>query len=209
MPSEGSDQVADSVATDISTVRTEVEGEAEGVEENPPPTVEPGTGVSSSWADLSEVQDAPVPTEAAASSSLGPVKEEIDEELQIQEALKLSAVLSTIGLVDEVADDPVATEVAAPEAELDLSIFDTVTEPANPAQAAFDDIDQLRDNPAVDLPTTSEPVPVETIDLLDLGDDSFEHRVIAEASEASVPDPARSLTLLVSRQKPLQPTHLN
>ena len=115
------------------------------------------------------------------------MKEEIDEELQIQEALKLSAVLSTIGLVDEVADEPVATEETAPEAELDLSIFDTVTEPENPAQAAFDDIDQLRDDPAVDLPTTSEPAPVETIDLLDLGDDySFEHRVIAEAS---VPDP--------------------
>ena len=57
MPSEGSDQVADSVATDFPTVRTEVEGEAEGVEENLPPTAEPGTGVSSSWADLSEVQN--------------------------------------------------------------------------------------------------------------------------------------------------------
>ena len=190
MPSDSSEQVAAefSATGETPAEGTEVPVAAEGVDHLNPPTAVAAAEGSSRWADLSEVQEAPAPTEAA-SSSLGPVKEEIDEELQIQEALKLSAVLSTIGLVDEVADDPVATEVTAPEAELDLSIFDTVTEPANPAQAAFDDIDQLRDNPAVDLPTTSEPVPVETIDLLDLGDDSFEHRVIAEASEASVTDP--------------------
>ena len=64
---------------------------------------------------------------------------------QIDEALRLSAVLSTIGLVEEVADDPVATGTATTEPELDLSIFDTPAEPVNPAEAAFNDIDQERD----------------------------------------------------------------
>ena len=123
MPSDSAEGVADE---SVATTRTPAEGTevpvaAEDVDNLNPSTAVAAAEGSSSWADLSEVS---APASSSAAPVLGPVKEEVDEELQINEALKLSAVLATIGLVDEVADDPVATEEAAPEPELDLSIFD-------------------------------------------------------------------------------------
>ena len=113
MPSEGSEEVAaDHSATETTPVGgSEVAGEAEGVEENPPLTVDPVAEDSRNWADLSEVlEESTAPSDQVATAELVPVKE---EEQELQEAQSLGAVLSAIGLPEEVADEPVATEESA------------------------------------------------------------------------------------------------
>ena len=182
MPSEAPGEVAaDNSATD-SIPAAEGEGtvDAERVERNVPPTVEAGTNPIGSWADASEEElQASVPT-SSVDPTLVPVKDEVVEEIQIAEALELSRVLATIGNIEEVADEPVATEDTALGPELDLSIFDTTTEPENPAQAVFDELDQLRQDPTAGLSSSPpELAEVETIDLLDLGDDPVEASVPA------------------------------
>ena len=193
MPSEASGEVAADHSATVTVPAAEGEGtvDAERVERNVPPTVEAGTKSIGSWADASEeeLQQASAPSTAAA-PTLVPVKDEVVEEYQIAEALELSRVLATIGNVEEVADDPVATEAPALEPELDLSIFDTTTEPENPAQAVFEELDQLRENSTAELSSSPpELATVETADLLNLGDDPVEASVPA-ASEPLVADPS-------------------
>ena len=193
MPSEASGEVAADHSATVTVPAAEGEGtvDAERVERNVPPTVEAGTKSIGSWADASEeeLQQASAPSSAAA-PTLVPVKDEVVEEYQIAEALELSRVLATIGNVEEVADDPVATEAPALEPELDLSIFDTTTEPENPAQAVFEELDQLRENSTAELSSSPpELATVETADLLNLGDDPVEASVPA-ASEPLVADPS-------------------
>ena len=144
MPSEGSEEVAaDHSATETTPVGgSEAAGEAEGVEENPPLTVDPVAEDSRNWADLSEVlEESTAPSDQVATAELVPVKE---EEQELQEAQSLGAVLSAIGLPEEVADEPVATEESALDFEQpsDQPFLEEPLQTDNPAEAAFTDIDR-------------------------------------------------------------------
>ena len=99
MPTDSAEQVA---ADHSATVETPAEGveaaeEAESVEVSPQP-VDSVAKTSQSWADLSQVQDSPVPSRvdsatvsAHSQGSLVEVKEEIHE------AETISAVIATTG----------------------------------------------------------------------------------------------------------------
>ena len=135
MPSEGSEEVAaDHSVTETTPVGgSEAAGEAEGVEENPPLTVDPVAEDSRNWADLSEVlEESTAPSDQVATAELVPVKE---EEQELQDAQSLGAVLSTIGLPEEVVDEPVATEDIEVETSLqDQSFLEQSTGLGNPAE---------------------------------------------------------------------------
>ena len=111
---------------------------------------------------------------------------------EFQEATTLGAVLSVIGVPEEVADE-VATDTAD-------QAFDPVEADPNevPAEAAFADLDRVKeegqDRPAGEpLPLAEQADPeAETADLLGLGDEAGPVGEASVASEpsASVPEPA-------------------
>ena len=115
--------------------------DAERVEQPVPQSVEAVTEPIASWADASEEIVAPEPSleEAAADTDraeghLLEVKQE-----QIQEASSLGAVLSVIGVPEEVAD-----EVATGTANQDLA--PVKADPSEiPAEAAFTDLDRVKE----------------------------------------------------------------
>ena len=122
MPSDGSGEVAaDHSATEETPVGgDEAAGEAGSVEQTAPSTADPVAEGSRNWADLSEVLESTALSGEAASSELVQVKE---EPLELQEAQSLGAVLSTIGLPEEVADDPVATEETGVDTSTSRSVI--------------------------------------------------------------------------------------
>ena len=137
---------------------------AEEVEQSAPLTASVGPEVIASWADASEVDSPPL---LGADSSTGiHVKEEA------QEAESIGAVLSTIGLPEEVADEPVATEVS--------ETLEPIPTPAElgpdevAAEVAFSDLDHIKEEgrDQAEAPSSpSEQVEAETTDILGLGDD--------------------------------------
>ena len=196
MPSEGSEEVADnSVATETPAGGAEaVVSAAEDVEQPAPLPAGSIAKASGSWADLSEVQEAPEPflEEISATDTdraEGHLLEVKQEELQ--ETTSLGAVLSVIGVPEEVADE-VATDAAD-------QAFDPVEADTNevPAEAPFADLDRVKeegqDRPAGEpSPRVEQADPeVETADLLGLGDEAGPVGEASVASEpsASVPEP--------------------
>ena len=211
MPSDGSGEVAaDHSATEETPVGGgEAAGEAGSVEQTAPSTADPVAEGSRNWADLSEVlEDSTVPSGEAATSDLVQVKE---EPLELQEAQSLGAVLSTIGLPEEVVDEPVATEGFEAETSLqDQPFLEPPSDLGNPAEAAFTDIDRAKEEEAdpqqesstlleqteCEVDTTIfadvvESAEAETADLLGLVEDSGPVGEASVASEpsASVPEP--------------------
>ena len=190
MPAEGSDEVADDyVATETPADGSEAAGEAEGVEENLPPTVDPVAEEPRSWADLSEGSTAPVPS---GELELTQVKEEV------QEAESLNAVLSAIGVPEVVADEPVATEGEFGHSTSDQTFLEAPTNLDNPAEAAFTDLDQakeedvqpdLQESPSehVDIGVEEADQQVETADLLGLGTEASPVGVEAEVEAEGPP----------------------
>ena len=195
MPTDTSEKVAESLATEAPADEGEEAADAARVEQSVPQPVEAATEPIVSWADASEDIFAPEPslegTSAAADTDraeghLLEVKQE-----EFQEAASLGAVLSAIGVPEEVADE-VATDPT-----------DQVLEPAKvdpnevPAEAAFADLDRVKEE-GQDR-TAGEPLPLaeqadpetETADLLGLGDDPGPVGEASVASEpsASVPEP--------------------
>ena len=115
-------------------------------------------------ADASEEVPATAPTEEL--QALIPVKE---EEEQLREAESLGAVLSTIGIPEEVADN-VATEEDSGQPSTPAQDQHFASEQLgqeNPAEGAFADLDRAKEEDAQDPPSSpSEEVPaVETTDL--------------------------------------------
>eukprot|EP00435_Cladocopium_sp_Y103_P008412 s1275_g2.t1 len=144
-----------------------------------------------SWADASEEVPAPELTSADIDVEVK------DEEAAAQESL--DRVLQTIGISEEVADEPVATEAASSSHLSGLEFLQPPTEDTEtevPAVAAFADLDQTKEETKAPS-TPSEEVPaeafeVETTDLLGLGEEpSVGAETAVEASEpiASVPEP--------------------
>ena len=192
MPAEGSDEVADDyVATETPADGSEAAGEAEGVEENLPSTVEPVAEESRNWANLSEGSTAPAPS---GGLELTQVKEEV------REAESLNAVLSAIGVPEVVADEPVATEGEFGHSTSDQTFLEVPTDLDNPAEAAFTDLDQakeedvqpdLQESPSehVDIGVEEADHQAETTDLLGLGDEAGPVGEASVASEPSAPVP--------------------
>ena len=194
MPSGRSEEVAaDHSATETPAEGDEAAGEAGSVEQTAPPTVDPVAEGSRNWADLSEVDSTALSGEAA-SSELVQVKE---EPLELQEAQSLGAVLSTIGLPEEVADEPVATEDLVVETSLeDQSFLEPPSDLGNPAEAAFTDIDRAKEEEVDQQQQESSTLleqteceadtsvfadPVESADVDFTGDDTS---VVAEVPQA-------------------------
>ena len=158
------------VAADSSATHTPVgnpEGPAlvEEVEQTAPLTTSVGPGGVANWADASEVDSPELP---AASTSGIQVKEE-----EQQEAESLGAVLATIGVPEEVADDPVATEDTEAETKVEPVPVSAELAPGEiAAEAAFSDLDRAKEEAANDpVSSPSEHVAeVETTDLLGLDD---------------------------------------
>ena len=205
MPPGSSEQVA---AESSATGETSVDGveaveEAESVEVSPPQPADSIAETSRNWADLSEVQ-APAPTGlesvVADSTSLVEVKEEI------QEAESIGAVIATIGLPEEVVDEPVATGDIDIEVPLqDQQFLEQPSDLGNPAEAAFTDIDRAKEEEGLledpstlpeqagdlDFADVVESAEAETADLLGVGEGSGPVGEASVASEpsASVPEP--------------------
>ena len=100
-----------------------------------------------------------------------------EEEQDFQEAQSLGAVLSTIGLPEEVVDEHVATEELVLESEqpLDQPFLEEQPHTDNPAEAAFTDLDRAKEEqedseqqPPVS-PSEQAECEVVTTDLLGLG----------------------------------------
>ena len=194
MPSEGSGEVAaDHSATEETPVHgDEASGEAGSVEQTAPSTDDPPAEGSRNWADLSEVLEDSTALSGEATAALVPVKEELQE---LQEAQSLGAVLSTIGLPEEVVDDPVATEDIQVDTSIqDQSFLEPPSDLGNPAEAAFTDIDRAKEEevPQPDSSTLLEQTecevdttifadPVESADIDFAGDDTS---VVAEVPQA-------------------------
>ena len=193
MPPGSSEQVAaDSSATGTSAEGVEAAEEAESVEVSPPWPAEPVAETSQSWADLSEVQQAPAPSGidsvvADSAGSQGPLVEVKEE---IHEAESISAVIATIGLPEEVVDEPVATEDIEGEVSLqDQSFLEQPSDLGNPAEAAFTDIDRAKEEELHQDPSTLPEQagefdfadPVESAEPDFAGDDTT---VVAEVPQA-------------------------
>ena len=216
MPPGSSEQVAaDSSATVTPAEGVEAAEEAESVEVSPPWPAEPVAETSQSWADLSEVQ-APAPSgvDSIVTDSADPQGSLVEVKEEIHEAESISAVISAIGLPEEVADDPVATEETGVDTSLqDQSFLEPPSDLGNPAEAAFTDIDRAKEeevDPQQDSstlleqaeceidttdfadPAEEEQQQVESADLLGLGDEAGPVGEASVASEpsASVPEPA-------------------
>jgi len=83
-------------------------------------------------------------------------------------------VLSTIGLPEEVVDEPVATEDIQPDRTLDQEFLEEQPHTDNPAEPAFTDLDRAKEEQDLEEhppPSPSEQAEeqVETTDLLGLG----------------------------------------
>ena len=193
MPSDGSEEVgADYSATETPAEGTEAADEAGSVEQTAPSTADPVAEDSRNWADLSEVFGSTAASDQVATAELVPVKE---EEQELQEAQSLGAVLSTIGLPEEVADEPVAMEESALDFEqpLDQPFLEEQPHTDNPAEAAFTDIDRAKEEQQD--PEHSSPVPspeqaeceVETTDILGLGTEASPVGVEAEVEAEGPP----------------------
>ena len=217
MPSEGSGEVADdSVATETPAGGAEaVASAAEDVEQSAPLPAGSIAEASTSWADLSEVQ-APAPSgfDSIATDSADQERSLVEVKEEIHEAESISAVISAIGLPEEVVDDPVATEETGVDTSLqDQSFLEPPSDLGNPAEAAFTDIDRAKEEEEVDPqqdsstlleqadeidttdfadPAEEEQQQVESADLLGLGDEAGPVGEASGASEpsASVPEPA-------------------
>ena len=164
MPSEVSEEVAaDSSATHTPVSNPEGLALVEEVEQTAPLTTSVGPGGVASWADASEVDSPELP---AASTSGTQVKEE-----ERQEAESISAVLGVLGVPEEVADEPVATEEPV-ETKAESAPLGAELAPGEiAAEAAFTDLDRAKEETADDPASSpSEPVEVETTDLLGLDD---------------------------------------
>ena len=196
MPTDTSEEVAELLATEAPAGEGEEATDTERVEQPVPQSVEVATEPIASWAVASEDILAPEPslegTSAVADTDraeghLLEVKQE-----EFQEAASLGAVLSVIGVPEEVAEE-VATDTAD-------QAFDQVEADPNevPAETAFADLDRVKeegqDRPAGEpLPLAEQADPeVETADLLGLGDEAGPVGEASVASEpsASVPEPA-------------------
>ena len=199
MPTDTSEEVAELLATEAPADEGEEATDAERVEQPVPQSVEVATEPVVSWADASEDILAPEPflgeTSAVtdtdrAEGRLLEVKQE-----ELQEATSLGAVLSTIGLPEEVADEPVATEESALDFEqpLDQPFLEEQPHTDNPAEAAFTDIDRAKEEQQD--PEHSSPVPspeqaeceVETTDILGLGTEASPVGVEAEVEAEGPP----------------------
>ena len=195
MPSDGSGEVAaDYSATEGTPVEgDEAAGEAGSVEQTAPSTADPVAEGSRNWADLSEVLESTELSGEAATAELLPVKEELQE---LQEAQSLGAVLSTIGLPEEVVDEPVATgDIEVETSFQDQSFLELPSDLGNPAEAAFTDIDRAKEeevDPQQDSSTLPEQAecevdttdfadPVESAEVDFTGDDTT---VVAEVPQA-------------------------
>ena len=159
-----------------------------------PSTADPVAEGSRNWADLSEVLESTEPSGEAATAELVQVKEEQQE---LQEAQSLGAVLSTIGLPEEVVDEPVATGDTEVETSFQgQSFLEPPSDLGNPAEAAFTDIDRAKEEEEVDPQQDSSTLleqtecEVETTDFADpvqsaetdfAGDDTT---VVAEVPQA-------------------------
>ena len=138
------------------------------------------------------MEESTAPSDQVATAELVPVKE---EEQELQEAQSLGAVLSTIGLPEEVADDPVATEESALDFEQpsDQPFLEEPLQTDNPAEAAFTDIDRAKEEQQD--PDHLSPVPspdqaeceTETTDLLGLGTEASPVGVEAEVAAEGPP----------------------
>ena len=195
MPTDTSEEVAELLATEAPADEGEETTDAERVEQPVPQSVEVATEPIASWADASEDIFAPEPSLEGTSAvadidrAEGHLLEVKQEEFQ--EATSLGAVLSVIGVPEEVADE-VATDAAD-------QAFDPVEADPNevPAEAAFADLDRVKEE-GQDRPA-GEPSPLaeqadpdtETADLLGLGDEAGPVGEASVASEpsASVPEP--------------------
>ena len=140
MPTDTSEEVADLVATESPADEGEEATDAERVEQPVPQTVEVATEPIVSWAAEDIFAPEPLLEETSATDTdraeghLLEVKQE-----EFQEATTLGAVLSVIGVPEEVADE-VATDTAD-------QAFDPVEADTNevPAEAAFSDLDRVKE----------------------------------------------------------------
>ena len=165
MPSEASEEVAaDSSATHTPVSNPEGPALVEEVEQSAPLTTSVGPEGVANWADASEVDSPSLP---AASTSATDAKEE-----EQQEAESLRAVLETIGVTEEVADDPVATEDTESVKVEPRPVSAELAPGEIAAEAAFSDLDRAKEETADDpVSSPSEHVAeVETTDLLGLDD---------------------------------------
>ena len=138
------------------------------------------------------MEESTAPSDQVATAELVPVKE---EEQELREAQSLGAVLSTIGLPEAVADDPVATEESALDFEQpsDQPFLEEPLQTDNPAEAAFTDIDRAKEEQQD--PDHLSPVPspdqaeceTETTDLLGLGTEASPVGVEAEVEAEGPP----------------------
>ena len=221
MPPGSSEQVAADYSATVETPAEGVEAaeEAESVEVSPPQPAEPVAETSQSWADLSEVQ-APEPSgvESVVADSAHPQGSLVEVKEEIHEAESIGAVIATIGLPEEVVDEPVATEDIEVEVPLqDQSFLEQPSDVGNPAEAAFTDIDRAKEEELHQDPSTlpeqagefdfANPVEsteqqVETADLLGLGDEAGPVGEASVASEpsASVPEPVVADTFGVATE---------
>ena len=185
MPSDGWEEVAADISATQETPAEEFEaaGEAGSVEQSAPSTVDPVAEGSRSWADLSEVLDPTAASGDVETAELISVKE---EEQELQEAQSLGAVLSTIGLPEEVVDEDVATEELElePEQPLDQPFLEEQTQPENPAEAAFTDLNRAKEEQ--EDPEQQPPVsPSEQADCeVDTTELAGEDTTLAEVPEA-------------------------
>ena len=165
MPSEASEQVAaDSSATHTPVSNPEGPALVEEVEQTAPLTTSVGPEGVASWADASGVDSPALP---ATSTSDTQVKEE-----ERQEAESISAVLEVLGVSEEVADEPVATEEPV-ETKAESAPLSAELAPGEiAAEAAFSDLDRAKEETAGDpVSSPSEHVAeAETTDLLGLDD---------------------------------------
>ena len=221
MPPSSSEQVAADYSATVETPAEGVEAaeEAESVEVSPLQPAEPVAETSQSWADLSEVQ-APEPSgvESVVADSAHPQGSLVEVKEEIHEAESIGAVIATIGLPEEVVDEPVATEDIEVEVPLqDQSFLEQPSDVGNPAEAAFTDIDRAKEEELHQDPSTlpeqagefdfANPVEsteqqVETADLLGLGDEAGPVGEASVASEpsASVPEPVVADTFGVATE---------
>ena len=165
MPSEVSEEVAaDSSATHTPVSNPEGPALVEEVEQSAPLTTSVGPEGVANWADASEVDSPSLP---AASTSATEVKEE-----EQREAESLRAVLETIGVTEEVADDPVATEDTETVKVEPRPVSAELAPGEIAAEAAFSDLDRAKEETADDpVSSPSEHVAeAETTDLLGLDD---------------------------------------
>ena len=174
------------MSSDPSAGDPEAPAIAEEVESTPLTATAGAEGVTS-WADASEEVPSTEPTGEV--QELVPVKEEQE---QLQEAESLGAVLSVIGIPEEVAD-AVATEEDSqqPSSEAhDQPFASEQLGQENPAEAAFAYLDRAKEESAKDPPSSpSEGVPIaESTDLLGLEESSADVVNPVGVGEAAEPE---------------------